>query len=71
MTDRDDGGAFRSSEARGESAWKEATDRVAARNAEARKVGKKEREDYERVRDDARRANAAARHADLLKRRGR
>ena len=70
MTGRDDGAAFKSSEARGERAWKEATDKVASKNVAAQKAGKQEREAYERVRDDARRANAAARDANLTKRRG-
>jgi len=56
------------SSSRGEAAWKEATDRVASRNSEARKLGKQQREAYERGREDARRAAAAKRHAELLKR---
>ena len=56
------------SSTRGEQAWKEATDRVASRNADARKAGRTEREAYERERDDARRTAAAKREAKLRKR---
>jgi hypothetical protein len=68
MTDDGDGTGWKSS-AGGEAAWKEATDRVASRNSEARKLGKQERDTYERAREDARRAAAAKRHAQLLSRR--
>jgi hypothetical protein len=57
------------SSTRGERAWKEATDGVASRNADARKAGRLEREDYERAREESRRSAAAKRHAKLLKRR--
>lgn len=57
-----------SSSSRGDRAWKEDTDRVASRNAEARKAGRLERETYERQRDEARRAAAAEREAKMLKR---
>jgi hypothetical protein len=70
MAARDDGSSFKSSEARGERAWKEATDAVASKNVAAQKAGKQEREAYERVRDEARRASALARDAHLMKRRG-
>jgi len=53
----------------GERAWKEATDRVSSRNADARKAGRIEREEYERGREDERRARAAKRDAKLLGRR--
>jgi hypothetical protein len=47
---------------RGEAAWLAARDRVAERNAEARKAGKQRREAYERqregVREDAERRRA-------------
>ena len=56
------------SSTRGEAAWKEAKDQVASRNAEARKEGKRERESYERSRDEARRSANAKLHAQLLKR---
>lgn len=57
------------SSTRGERAWKETTDRVASRNADARKAGRLEREAYERRRDETRRSAAAARDAKLRKRR--
>ena len=57
------------SSTRGDQAWKEATDAVAARNADARKAGRVEREDYERGREEARRSAAAQRDVKLLKRR--
>jgi hypothetical protein len=56
------------SSTRGERAWKEATDRVASRNADARKTGRLEREAYERGRAEARRSAAAERDAKLRKR---
>jgi hypothetical protein len=56
------------SSSRGERAWKEATDKVAASNADARKAGRRERETYEREREEARRAAQAKQHAKLLKR---
>jgi hypothetical protein len=68
MTQQHDGGGWKSS-SRGEAAWKEATDRVASRNSEARKEGKRERDAYERGREDARRSAAAKRQAKLLNRR--
>ena len=57
-----------SSSSRGDRAWKEDTDRVATRNAEARKAGRLEREAYERRREETRRAAAAERHAKLVER---
>lgn len=57
------------SSTRGERAWKEATDRVASRNADARKAGRLERERHERGRDEARRSAAAERDAKLRKQR--
>jgi hypothetical protein len=56
------------SSSRGEAAWKETRERVAARNTEARKQGKVERDGYEQDREDARRNAAAVRHARLLSR---
>jgi hypothetical protein len=41
--------------ARGEAAWKEEKERIAARNDQARKAGKRRRETYEREREDLRR----------------
>jgi hypothetical protein len=67
MTKQDEGSGWKSS-TRGEQAWKEATENVASRNAAARKAGKLEREEYERGREDMRRAAAARRHAQLLNR---
>jgi len=63
-----DESTFRSTEARGERAWKEATDEVAARNVAAQKAGRQERDAYERQRDDARRRADASRRARLTKR---
>ena len=45
----------RASGKRGDAAWKEARERVAERNAKARKAGKQRRETYEHERDEARR----------------
>jgi hypothetical protein len=67
MTKQDDGSGWKSS-ARGEQAWKEATERVASRNARSRKIGKSQREAYEREREDVRSATEQRRHAQLLKR---
>ena len=39
---------------RGEAAWKEAKERVAERNAQARKAGKQQRQDYERQKAETR-----------------
>jgi hypothetical protein len=64
MTEQDDGSSWKSS-TRGEQAWKEALERVASRNAEARRTGKRERETYERDREDARQAAAVRRQAGL------
>ena len=55
------------SSTRGDRAWKEETDRVATRNAEARKAGRIEREAYERQRDEARNVADAERRAKLAK----
>jgi hypothetical protein len=60
-SDRDSG-----TSARGEAAWKQATEEVAARNRRAQKAGREQREAYERKRDDARRAAEARAHARLL-----
>jgi hypothetical protein len=54
------------SSARGEAAWKQATEEVAVRNRQAQKLGREEREAYERERSDARRAAEAKAHARLL-----
>jgi hypothetical protein len=68
MAQQDDGSTWKSS-TRGEQAWKEEMERVASRNAEARRAGKREREVHERDRENARQAAAARRHAELLRRR--
>jgi hypothetical protein len=57
----------RKSGKRGEAAWKEDRERIAARNDEARKAGKQRREDYERQRQEARNAADLRRRAALLK----
>jgi hypothetical protein len=67
MSEQDEQSSWNSS-TRGEQAWKEDVERVASRNAEARKAGKKQREAYEQRREDARRAAAARRHSQLLNR---
>jgi hypothetical protein len=60
-SDRDSG-----SSARGEAAWKEATEEVAARNERTQRKGREQREAYERERRDARRAAEARTYARLL-----
>jgi hypothetical protein len=65
MSAQDDGSGWKSS-ARGESAWKEARERVAVRNEAARKSGKRVRDAYQREREDVRRAAEARRHAKLV-----
>jgi hypothetical protein len=64
MNDQADHEEQRSS-ARGEAAWKETMERVAARNQAARKAGKERRATYERQRDEARRAAERQRHSNL------
>jgi hypothetical protein len=64
MQQHDDGSNWKSS-ARGDQAWKEVTDRVASRNADARKAGKSRRETYERNRADVRRAGTARQNSQL------
>ena len=61
MTDRPDD-ADKSTSARGEAAWKEARERVAARNQQAQKQGRARRETFEHRRDDVLRAAAGRRH---------
>jgi hypothetical protein len=60
-SDRDSG-----SSARGEAAWKEAMEAVASRNRNAQRVGREEREAYERERSEARRAAEVRAHARLV-----
>ena len=55
------------SSARGEAAWKQAREAVAARNQQAQKAGREERQAYERQRDGARRDAEARTHARLLR----
>jgi hypothetical protein len=63
MSDQPEGPAPK----RGEAAWKEARDRVAERNARAKKAGKQEREAYERGQNDARRAAELRRTGELAR----
>jgi len=51
---------------RGEAAWKEAKDRIAERNAQARKAGKQRREAHERQQAEARHLAEQRRMAELL-----
>ena len=64
MTDQLDGSP--GSSARGEAAWKQATEEVAERNRRAQKLGREQRDAYDRERRDARRA-AEARAQALLR----
>jgi len=64
MSDQGDHEDGRPVSKRGEAAWKEAKERVAERNEQARKAGKQQA--YERQRDEARRAADLRRRADLL-----
>ena len=64
MTDQSDGQS--ESSARGEAAWKQAREAVAARNQRAQKAGREERQAYERQREGVRRAAEARLHARLL-----
>jgi hypothetical protein len=68
MAEQDDQSGWKSS-TRGEQGWKDAMERVASRNAEARRAGKAKREAYERSREDMRRAAAARRHEQMMRRR--
>jgi hypothetical protein len=54
--------------ARGEAAWKQATEEVAARNRRAQRAGREQREAAERERHEARRAAEARAHARLVSR---
>jgi hypothetical protein len=67
MTDQSD--AQSPNSARGEAAWKQAREAIAARNERTQKAGLERREAYERQREDARRAAEARVHARLLGRR--
>lgn len=68
MAKPDDTSNWQSS-ASGEKGWKETRDRIAARNADARKAGKQRREAYERQRADLRRAAVSRGDAGLTDRR--
>jgi hypothetical protein len=63
MFDRSD--EHSDSSARGEAAWKQATEAVAERNRLAQKAGRERREAYERQRTDARRAAESRRQEHL------
>ena len=52
---------------RGEAAWKEAKERIAKRNEQARKAGKQQREAYEREQAAARRRVEKRQMAELLR----
>jgi hypothetical protein len=68
MDDQNPQGEWKAS-TRGEAAWQEARDRVASRNDEARKSGRRQREANEQAREDARQAAERRRHALLVNRR--
>jgi hypothetical protein len=68
MSEQHDGSGWKTA-ARGESAWKEAMERVASRNQEARKAGKLRREADLRERAAVRQAAEARRQAKLVSRR--
>jgi hypothetical protein len=67
MTEHDDGAGWKTS-SRGEAAWKETRERIASRNADARKEGRERRASYEEERAEARRVAEAKQRAQLLKR---
>jgi hypothetical protein len=54
---------------RGEAAWKDNLERIAERNAKAKKEGKQRRQAYERQKDEARRRRELRQLADLPGRR--
>jgi hypothetical protein len=56
MSDQPDQKAEQATSKRGDAAWKEARDKVAERNDQARKEGKERRQAYEHQKADARRA---------------
>jgi hypothetical protein len=68
MAGQDDHQSWKSS-TRGEQGWKEERERIATRNAAARKSGKQERETYERGRESARQAAEARRRSRMLRQR--
>jgi hypothetical protein len=68
MAEQQDGPSWKSA-ARGESAWKEAMEKVASRNQAARAAGKKRREEHLREREAVRQEADARRHARVVSRR--
>ncbi len=68
MSEHTDGQAKTSPAKRGDAAWREMRDGIAARNDQARKDGRKQRESEERGREDRRRSADGVRRAELLKR---
>jgi hypothetical protein len=65
MSRPEDGAGWKSA-ARGESAWQQDRDEVAARNEAARKAGRHRRTAEEREREVARKAKEARQEASLL-----
>jgi hypothetical protein len=63
MTDESDRNP--GSSARGEAAWRQATEAIALRNQRVQKLGREQREAYDRERRDARRAAEARAQARL------
>ena len=63
MPKQDDSSGW-STSTRGDSAWKEARESVAARTAETRKAGKAARETYEKGREAMKRAGVAKRRGN-------
>ena len=69
MTEQSGWDSGSESSARGESAWKQAREAVAARNQQAQKAGRERRDAYERQQDQVRRAAESRRHEQLVSRR--
>jgi hypothetical protein len=69
MSDTPDGQGIRRPE-RGEAAWKAEKESIAARNAQARKAGKQQRQANEQHAAEQRRAADRREMADLVKRSG-
>ena len=65
MNDQADQGGDQPSGKRGEAAWKETRERIAERNARARKAGIAQREAYEREKETARRVRERQQMAAL------
>ena len=70
MSEKTEGQAKASPAKRGDAAWREMRDGIAARNDQARKDGRKQRETEERDREDRRRSADGVRRAALLKKQG-